>query len=167
MDFLKQRLLGALFLLSLATAVIPAVFDGQNTVLLTPEYRDVTSHPYQVALNQQLSDSKNTPAGNAARAEALSYAVSEEGAEAWSIRVGSFSDPAIAKQLEQKLQQQGYAAYLQASDSDLYNVLVGPELAAANAHTVQRQLNEQLQLKGVVVPYEPILYVLGDVNQRG
>lgn len=162
MDFLKQRLLGATFLLSLATAVIPAVFTGESVPVLSSHYMDVNAHPYQVALNQQLDKQADQ-----ASAEEASYAyVSDEDPQAWSIRVASFSDPLVAEQLEQKLQQQGYEAYLQSSDGNLYNVLVGPELAASNAHVVQKQLQQQLQLKGVVVPYDSVLYVQNNV-QRG
>jgi cell division septation protein DedD len=166
MDFLKQRLLGAAFLLSLAIAFIPVVFSGESAATLTSQYTDVNAHPYQVALNKQLNrESADLQGTQSSREISYTYASSED-TKAWSIRVGSFSDPLIAQQLEQKLQQQGYEAYLQSSDGSLYNVMVGPELAASNAQVVQKQLQQQLQLKGVVVPYEPIMYVQNDV-QRG
>ena len=160
MDFLKQRLVGALFILGLAVAFIPSIFSGEGIALLAAQTANADLHPYQEALIQQLASTQSAPAIMQKASQVSSHA------EAWSVRVGSFSDPAMAQQLQQKLRQYGYEAYLQSADNQLYNVLVGPELVASNAQAVLVQLQGQLELNGVVVPYEPILYVQNTV-QRG
>lgn len=159
MELLKQRLIGACVLLSLAIIFIPEIFDETSVSVFLAESHAGQTLPYQQALT------KHT-------AQAVSYKVStatveESDSEAWSIRVGAFSDLSVAEHLTQKLRQHGYMAYMQSSDGNLHHVLVGPEWVVSNAEEVQQRLAEHLNLNGVVVPYEPILYVQSYTIQQG
>jgi len=153
MEFIKQRLVGAIVILGFFVAVIPAVFNGSG--IMHNSSSDAGASAYQSVLNQQVAA---TPA--------MSYRtpvikqVRHDQASAWTVRVGAFSNFEVANQLKQKLHENGYVTYLQIlPDSDLYGVFVGPEVVAHNAEVVMEQLSEQMNLQGVVVPYEPVLYV--------
>jgi cell division septation protein DedD len=145
MDFLKKRLLGAAFVLSLTIIFVPEIFDGSGI-----------QQPiaYQETLTQQLAAAPQ--ANNIPTIRPVQYT----NVRAWTVRIGAFSDSDSARNLEQKLQDHGYSVYVQVlPDSKLYGVFVGPELVAQNAEVVLKQLHEQLELDGVVIPYDPILYV--------
>ena len=165
MEFLKQRILGALFLLSLAIILVPAFFDGPIVSKTFAADREIKNSAYQLALAKQLTDS-NQYETEANLSNIRAFTVNST-SNAWSVRVGSFSDIQVAAELENKLRDYGYTAYVKAlSDNDgMYGVFVGPELIPANAHSVQEQLNEHLNLNGVIVPYDPVLYVNNPVHK--
>ncbi len=77
--------------------------------------------------------------------------------QAWSVRLGSFSDAANAENLMQRLQDSGYRAYTRAIESnrgELTGVFVGPWLDRARVETYQRELQSQFQLSGMIVRFQ-------------
>lgn len=77
--------------------------------------------------------------------------------EGWSVRLASFSNEANARNLVDRLQNQGHRAYtrqIASSQGPLVAVYVGPGVDRAAVQQLQQQLQEQFQLAGIVVPYE-------------
>lgn len=75
----------------------------------------------------------------------------------WAVRMGSFSDPANAGNLLQRLQDAGYKAYSRVSGSgqgQLTVVYVGPWLERQLAQDYLIRLQDQFQLAGLVERYE-------------
>ncbi len=81
-------------------------------------------------------------------------------ASAWVVQLGSFADPANAQALIKTLRDKGFAAYTQTTKNSkgkvITRVLVGPEVQKLRAQDLLASLNKQLQLKGVLAPYNPI-----------
>ncbi len=150
MELLKQRLIGAMVLFSLAIIFLPEIFSAQGAPHFFAENSTYETLPYQQALTEHAAQATVYKVANTVAA------ITDT--EVWSVRVGAFSDVSVAEHLVQKLQQQGYTTYTQLHDGNLYHVFVGPELDASNAQTVQQRLKQHLGLNGVVVPYEPVLY---------
>jgi DedD protein len=75
----------------------------------------------------------------------------------WSVRLASFSNIANARNLVERLQARGYRAYtrdIRSAQGPLTAVFVGPGVAREAVQQLQRQLLEEFQLSGIVVPYE-------------
>jgi DedD protein len=77
--------------------------------------------------------------------------------EGWSVRLASFSSEANALALVQRLQARGHRAYtrqITSTQGPLIAVFVGPGVDRAAMLQLQRQLQEEFQLSGMVVRYE-------------
>jgi DedD protein len=77
--------------------------------------------------------------------------------EAWSVRLGSFSNASNASNLVSNLQQAGHRAYsrqINSSQGVLTAVFVGPLVDRAAAQTLMESLRVDFQLNGLIVRYE-------------
>lgn len=77
--------------------------------------------------------------------------------EAWSVRLGSFSNASNASNLVSNLQQAGHRAYsrqVNSSQGVLTAVFVGPLVDRATAQTLMESLRVDFQLNGLIVRYE-------------
>ncbi len=77
--------------------------------------------------------------------------------EGWSVRLASFSSAANAQALVERLLARGHRAYarqITSSQGPLTAVFVGPGADRAAMLQLQRQLQDEFQLSGIVVRYE-------------
>jgi len=77
--------------------------------------------------------------------------------EGWSVRLASFSSTANAQALVERLLARGHRAYVReitSSQGPLTAVFVGPGADRAAMLQLQRQLQDEFQLAGIVVRYE-------------
>jgi DedD protein len=77
--------------------------------------------------------------------------------EAWSVRLGAFSNASNASNLVSNLQQAGHRAYsrqVNSSQGLLTVVFVGPLVDRAAAQTLMESLRVDFQLNGLIVRYE-------------
>jgi len=75
-------------------------------------------------------------------------------AKAWAVQVGSFRKQSNALGLRDKLRDHGYRVFVEklATDKgDIYRVRVGPEVRRSKAEALQKELQTQLELEGLVV----------------
>jgi DedD protein len=78
------------------------------------------------------------------------------GVQAWVVQLGSFASEKNARDLEARLQKEGYAAFvekLDAADGPKFRVRVGPELDRNEAAQTQQKLDKEQNIKGIVVRY--------------
>ncbi|MCG3200313.1 MAG: hypothetical protein NFCOHLIN_00164 [Gammaproteobacteria bacterium] len=78
------------------------------------------------------------------------------GVNAWVIQLGSFASEQNARDLEARLQKEGYAAFVEkigTGAEQKFRVRVGPELLRAKADQARETLEKELNLKGIVVRY--------------
>jgi cell division septation protein DedD len=116
------------------------------------------------ALEAQSLASETTTANQ--KSSAVKTAVTEEpttvtvpDGSAWVVQLGSFSNLNNAKALEQKLQAKGFNAYLQKAKTAhgaMTKVLIGPETQKSKAQEILSKLKQEMDLKGVIVPYVPV-----------
>jgi len=77
--------------------------------------------------------------------------------QGWSVRLASFSNQTNARNLVERLQNNGHRAYtrqLSSSQGPLTAVYVGPDVDRAAAQRLQEQLQREYDLAGIVVRYE-------------
>jgi DedD protein len=77
--------------------------------------------------------------------------------EGWSVRLASFSSEANARSLVERLQARGHRAYtrqITSTQGPLIAVFVGPGVERTAMLQLQRQLQEEFQLSGMVVRFE-------------
>ncbi len=77
--------------------------------------------------------------------------------ESWSVRLGVFSNPQNAVNLEERLRNAGYRAYtrqMPAAQGMVTGVFVGPQVERLTANRLKVQLQEEFQLAGLVVRFE-------------
>lgn len=151
---LRERLLGALVFLCLGLIFYPVVFDTRDEFVVNRETQvptqlirvapmeleePVISDPDVVVpiADEMFVPDEPTSVVDSALAETQGI-LNEEGVpNAWILQLGSFSEVANAEELEQRLLEAGYRAYIRrtesADGSPRHRVLVGPYLDRAIA----------------------------------
>lgn len=75
---------------------------------------------------------------------------------AWAVQLGAFSKVANAQALLERLQKNGYKAYVQhMKDTQLTRVLVGAEQEKQQAVALLSELNSAMNLNGIIVKFNP------------
>lgn len=69
----------------------------------------------------------------------------------WAVQVGSFGDPANAERLQKELQGKGFAAYRIPRGSKLTVVFVGPYKSSEIGESARSRLQQQVNIKGLLV----------------
>lgn len=104
----------------------------------------------RMASHSSLKSYRNAPIGNNGLLE-LKQA-------AYVIQLGSFNQKANALKLVNKLRANGYRAFIQnvqASSGSNTRVFVGPEHRQASARQVASRLAKDMNLRGIVISYQP------------
>jgi DedD protein len=105
---------------------------------------------------EQTLANKSPPPAAPAKSSVSDKSEQRVGVAAWVVQLGSFGSEQNAKELEARLQKQGYAAFVEklyASDGQKFRVRIGPELMRTKAQDVRDKVEKDLNLKGIVVRY--------------
>lgn len=176
---LRQRLLGILVLVALASILLPLLLDFRtgyevDTGSRIPPPPDIRPAPLP-QLEPQLD---SAPAADAAPqppfqlpdAEAREKVVepaqlpAEPGLDerglpgAWVLQLGAFQQEKNALELRDRLLAGGHRAFVQRSGAGepiAYRVFVGPKLTRDQLVAEQRELERKFQVKPLVVPFTP------------
>lgn len=181
---LKQRMVGALVLLTLAVIFLPMLLSRQNDlrqVSVEPPPMPRTPAPPKMevvpAPVPQPLPEEPVPPAPAAPAEPTAAAPPPAGPAAapssaaspgsagsrldanalpvsWSVQLASLSSRSGAENLQKTLRSQGYNAYIRSVDG-MHRVFVGPVIERTEADRLRDQLNRQQKLDGFVVRYRP------------
>ncbi|MFT5575498.1 MAG: DedD protein [Bermanella sp.] len=192
---MKQRLVGALVLLSGGVVLWSVLFTGPASYkvdretqippappLAEPEpiapkrplnipevsKEEALPEPPVPALAETAKVQQTAPAQQAPKPTAAPKVAKESApmldpgtgvANAWVIQVASFSSSANAETLKQRLQSQGYKAYVRAaptaSGAMLQRVFVGPELKETTALQIKAEIESSFKLKALIHKFEP------------
>ncbi|MFT6625316.1 MAG: DedD protein [Cycloclasticus sp.] len=167
---LKQRLIGATIIISLAVIFVPMLIGHQPTesdvitIDIPEEPSDLDSKI--LALPEQenevlaeVSISKETGVKVSKPAIPKPPEVKTvEGVTAWVVQVGSFSEQKNADNLANKLKMAGYVAFVEQTEGkigEVYRVRVGPELSKEKADAVATQLQTEEKLPNAIVVHYP------------
>jgi len=77
---------------------------------------------------------------------------------AWVVQVASFRSGERASELRDKLQDEGYRAYVRSASTDLgtvNRVFIGPKIDKKAAQEIKRAVDEAFQLNTLVLRFEP------------
>ena len=177
---LKQRLVGALVLLALATVVLPIVFDFDggyqvDTRSLIPPSPDIQG--LDIARAGPLRGQAKTAGfdemfrfdesrASAERGGSERAMVQNQGPgldaegipRAWILQVASFSDLAKARALTAQLLDDEYKAYSRSAVVDgetIYRIYVGPKMSKPSLLQQQRLIEQKYQLQGLLLKFSP------------
>jgi len=92
--------------------------------------------------------SKNTPNKTPTKAQ--------QNAAVWAVQLGSFSAKKNADQLVNKLQKNGFTAYVKLAPkphNNVHRVFIGPETDKHHAQDIVKNLNNKMHMKAIVVRY--------------
>ncbi len=174
---LKRRLVGAVVLVSLGVIFIPMLLEGPPGSGAHQRVAEIPPPPAREFISRIVPLGKVLKAdGHAApkkppatleskvapgrKGDAESSAVSKSrqrlGISAWAVQLGSFASEANAMVLRDRLRKKGYAAFSEsvpANEGTVTRVYVGPELLQKNAEKIQRKLEAEFKLEGIVRRY--------------
>ncbi len=121
------------------------------------EANEVTTPPVAVLVEDEPVASVEITESQAVFSREIPQLTNSGLPEAWSVRLGSFSDADNANALMDKLQAADYKAYTRGITSGqdaLTGVFVGPWLNRGQVNEYQRKLQQEFNLAGLVVRYE-------------
>ncbi|WP_062067577.1 SPOR domain-containing protein [Cellvibrio sp. OA-2007] len=78
--------------------------------------------------------------------------------DTWVIQVASLSVQASANKLRDQLQAEGHKAYVRSvatANATIYRVFIGPKQDKAQALAIKSQLDKQLKVNSLVLPFKP------------
>lgn len=78
--------------------------------------------------------------------------------DTWVIQVASLSAQAAANKLRDQLQAEGHKAYVRSvpgANTTIYRVFIGPKQDKAQALAIKSQLDKQLKVNSLVLPFKP------------
>lgn len=175
---LKQRLLGAVMLVSLMVVFLPLVLDGgdhrktmqtlipprpglPNMQINEPQRLHLTAAPEldiveveSVSLSESepepepVADPIAKPVAPAAGNKAVGLD-SERRVKAWVLQLASFKQTKNANGLRDKLRKGGYKAYSEKRNG-LIRVFVGPDLDKSKVEGWKKALKQQFKLSGLI-----------------
>lgn len=77
--------------------------------------------------------------------------------DAWVVQVASLSSQAAANKLRDQLQAEGHKAYVRSvvGTTTIFRVFIGPKQDKAQALAIKSQLDKQLKVNSLVLPFKP------------
>lgn len=77
--------------------------------------------------------------------------------DAWVVQVASLSSQAGANKLRDQLQAEGHKAYVRSVSgaTTIYRVFIGPKQDKTQALAIKSQLDKQLKVNSLVLPFKP------------
>ncbi|PCJ92004.1 MAG: hypothetical protein COA46_05505 [Porticoccaceae bacterium] len=173
-ESLKQRIVGAVVLIALAIVIIPLVFDfsGQRQVDTSskippmPDIKPVIvaepTRPKNIIPAKSEDEIFQFGVDAPQQGESLKDeepALSSEGLPvAWVLQVGSFRDKAVAKNLEKKLLNDGYQAFIREkkdSKGILSRVFIGPKVLKKKLVQEKIAIDKKYSVDTFLIRFEP------------
>ena len=177
---MKQRLVGALVLLALATVVLPILFDfdgsyivdTRSTIPTAPDIQRVeiekagpvkgatavASHEEMFRFDKSRKVAERSPNDRGDLQDQPSGLNAQGIPLAWIVQVASFTDVEKAQILNQQLLDDGYKAYsrrvLIRGEAN-YRIYVGPKVAKQTMLEQQQAIERKYKLKTLLLVFEP------------
>lgn len=168
---LRQRVVGAIVLTSLAIIILPLLLDGARedrprvvTDIPDPpkfEFKEITISDLTRNIQQMEQDSaaqlpEETVDETDYSGEEAHSLDSNHLPIAWSLQFGSFSDRKNAVKLRADLRDAQYRSYIlqhKTDKGDAFKVLVGPMLDRTEVDKIRQEIKSRMQLEGHIIRY--------------
>jgi DedD protein len=157
---LKQRLVGAVVITSLAAIFIPMLFDDpidetgkMINELKIPHVPSITENSESNVLAQKIEDVVNLPVPSRLTKQSLKQQPVSE-MNRWFLQVGIFSQRSNAVLLQNTIRKQGYPVKITeviAENGPLYRVKVGPELDKKRAEDMKEKIDKLNNIKSILI----------------
>ncbi len=177
---MKQRLVGALVLIALATVVLPILFDfdgayivdTRSTIPTAPDIQSVeiekagplkgatavASHEEMFRFDKSRKAAEHSTSDDRVLQDQPSGLTAEGIPLAWIVQVASFTDVEKAQILNQQLLDDGYKAYSRRvliGGETNYRIYVGPKVAKQTMLEQQQAIERKYKLKTLLLVFEP------------
>ena len=177
---MKQRLVGALVLVALATVVLPMLFDFDgsytvdtgSTIPPVPDIQSVeiekagprkgatavASHEAMFRFDKSREVAEHRDKDEGHRQDQPSGLNVQGIPQAWIVQVASFGDVNKAQALNQQLLDDGYKAYsrsVQIAGQTKYRIYVGPKVSKATMLEQKQAIESKYQVKTLLLVFEP------------
>lgn len=178
---LKQRLVGACILTSVAVIVLPMLMDGSTedrtrVMASIPEAPDIDVKKLSVKDLRLKMERMERASATQLPLEVVDESTYAAGADftldknslpvSWSLQLGSFRNRVNAIKLRARLrdaEHRSYILYEKTSEGETYRVFVGPMVKKSALQALQGKIETSLKLKGQIVRYR----VEDDAGQLG
>lgn len=160
---LKERLFGAVIILSVLIVVLPILFKPppDRFSAFYPEdslHEEKVQNSIALALDNHLLKEKPSkplmPISNPLVRKSIKPGARFSDEKAFVLRIGIFSNPQNAKSLVEKLHYKGYPAYSKVDISkgiSITRVFVGPKKTQTDIKKMRDHLKKELNLEGIVL----------------
>ncbi len=178
---LRQRVVGAIVLTSLAIIILPLLLDGsrEDRARVVTDIPDAPNFDIQeIAISDLTRNIQQMGKDSAAQlpeetidetdySEMEAYALDNNHLPvAWSLQFGSFMDRKNAVKLRAELRDAQYRSYIlqhKTDEGDAFKVLVGPMMDRKALEKTSQEIKSRMQLEGHIIRYR----VEDDATQLG
>lgn len=168
---LRQRVIGAVVLASLAVILLPFFLDGtvqdrENFIATMPEPPNIMLRDFSLGdIKQKMKQMEQDSAARLPReivdrtdySKDLKFALDQNRLPiAWCLQLGSFEEERNARILRASLREAEYRSYILLSktrDGDRFKVFVGPMIDKASLEAISIDIKAQMNISGLVVRY--------------
>lgn len=147
---LKQRLLGAVILAAILVILVPEWLDGAGHKSRHSPDISLRDKPVFQPMQQIMPKAVKPPTATATE----THVRKRSAIKAWTLQVGSFDDQGNAYVLRDKLQAEGFPAYvdsIKTPKKTSYRVRIGPELDRLRLVELKKKVFETNKLEGMIV----------------
>ncbi|UZJ45630.1 SPOR domain-containing protein [Marinimicrobium sp. C6131] len=184
---LKQRLVGAIVLIAIGILVVPSILrdrqvepvstqtlipdrPAEETMVFeaptAPDNIEPAPEPDTMFMPEDTSQPVVDSLEEAQSEAVAEPSVPETGAStadvdertAWVIQVASFRDPETARALRDRLQADGYRAYVRSASTDagaVSRVFIGPKVSRSEAESTKAAIDRALKVDALILRFEP------------
>ena len=150
MNGLKQRIIGALVLVSLAVIFVPMMFDEPHSERETSTIQIPEEPPFP-EVEMPEPETTEPPEYQQKKPASAEFTRSLDGA--WVVQLGSFGSAENARRLREQVRERGYSSHLQSvtrGDVELTRVFSGPFAEKAEAERAKQALDKAFGLNSLV-----------------
>lgn len=156
---LKQRIVGAIVLVTLGVIFIPALLDGSGYKSRQVQDIEIKEKPDFPPLSSKRVEPIPTPIDDIKKEQAKALKADpkqpdKKPIKSFALQVGTFDSRENAEKLQKQMQQAGYTTYVQRSTSkgkDSYKVRIGPELEHSKLDKIKAKVKKSHKIDGYVV----------------
>ena len=156
---LKQRIVGAIVLVTLGVIFIPALLDGSGYKSRQVQDIEIKEKPDFPPLSSKRVEPVPTPVDDIRQKQTEALAADpktpdKQPIRSFALQVGTFGSNDNAMKLQKQLQEAGYTTFVHKSASKgetSYKVRIGPELERSKLEKIKDKVKKTHKIDGYVV----------------
>ncbi len=156
---LKQRVVGAIVLVTLGVIFIPALLDGSGYRSRQVQDIEIKEKPEFPPLTQKKVKPIPTPLKKIQKKQAEALKVDpkqphKKAIKSFALQVGTYGSEVNAEKMRNKLRKSGYTSFVHASKykgKTSYKVRVGPEFEYSVLEKMKKDLKKSHRIDGYIV----------------
>ena len=156
---LKQRIVGAIVLVTLGVIFIPALLDGSGYKSRQVQDIEIKEKPDFPPLSSKRVEPVPTPIDDIKKQQSKALAADpkkpdKQPIRSFALQVGTFGSNENAMKLQKQLHKAGYTTFVHKSVSKgktSYKVRIGPELERSKLDKIKAKIKKSHKIDGYVV----------------